>query len=532
MKKSAEILGLPVISVTEGSELGRSKTLLIDAHNKAVAAITIEDDDWYRGVKLIPYESVIAIGDDAVIINNSENILKLDDAGDYENLLDENIRAITKNGMIQGTVTEIGIGDGGKIEECEITMPDNEVFEVQVDQISIFGKQVTVISANMEKKTEFITPAPTEQSESEIEPAVEDVFIPEPAEETAEQAEEIPQSADEAAEELPGPINEGIPEVVEEPTEEVSEPVAEEVQEVTEEVSEPVAEEVQEVTEEVSEPVAEEIPTVTEEVSEPVAEEIPTVTEEVSEPVAEEIPTVTEEVAEPVAEEIPTVTEEVSEPVAEEIPQVAEEVSEPVAEEVQEVTEEVSEPVAEEIPTVTEEVSEPVTEEIPTVTEEVSEPVAEEIPADINPETGEISTQEAALDDIQENVQPTTEEIKSVLGDGIAAVDGETVSPEVAEAQAFLADQNLGGDEEDLESDQIPMPEIPTDIDAEIPTVVEPVPEEFMAEEMPLDEMQQISTADVSLGDIPAMTGGEIDEAALVGTPVDENAANRNRIEI
>ena len=71
MKKSVEILGLPIISITEGRELGMSKTLLIDAKNGLVAALTIEDEDWYRGVKLIPYESVIAIGDDAVTVTHS-----------------------------------------------------------------------------------------------------------------------------------------------------------------------------------------------------------------------------------------------------------------------------------------------------------------------------------------------------------------------------------------------------------------------------------------------------------------------------
>jgi len=68
MKKSVDILGLPVISITEGRELGMSKTLLIDAPNRVVAAITIEDEDWYRGVKLIPYDNVIAVGDDAVTV--------------------------------------------------------------------------------------------------------------------------------------------------------------------------------------------------------------------------------------------------------------------------------------------------------------------------------------------------------------------------------------------------------------------------------------------------------------------------------
>lgn len=172
MKKSVEILGLPIISITEGRELGMSKTLLIDAKNGSVAAITIEDEDWYRGVKLIPYESVIAIGDDAVTVTNSENILTLDDAGDYEQLLDDNIRiigtkAITKSGSIQGKISELYIGDDGKIEKCEITAPDGTTSDVTADQISIFGKQVTVIDPNAEKKNELTADAPKADAPSE-----------------------------------------------------------------------------------------------------------------------------------------------------------------------------------------------------------------------------------------------------------------------------------------------------------------------------------------------------------------------------
>lgn len=174
MKKSVEILGLPIISITEGRELGMSKTLLIDAKNGSVAAITIEDADWYRGVKLIPYESVIAIGDDAVTVTNSENILTLDAAGDYESLLDENIRvigtkAITKTGTIQGQVSELFIGDNGKIEKCEITAPDGSSSEIDCDQISIFGKQVTVIDPDAQKKTELKAEAPVISATPKVE---------------------------------------------------------------------------------------------------------------------------------------------------------------------------------------------------------------------------------------------------------------------------------------------------------------------------------------------------------------------------
>ena len=161
MKKSVEIIGLPVISITEGRELGMSKSLLIDAPNGSIAAITIEDEDWYRGVKLLPYSSVIAIGEDAVTITNSENILTLEDAGDYEAMMDTNIKiigtkAITKSGTIQGKVVEIYIGDNGKIEKCEIEGRDGSLSEIVSEQISIFGKQVTVIDSEGEKKTEII----------------------------------------------------------------------------------------------------------------------------------------------------------------------------------------------------------------------------------------------------------------------------------------------------------------------------------------------------------------------------------------
>ena len=196
MKKSVEILGLPIISITEGRELGVSKTLLIDAKNGTVAAITIEDADWYRGVKLIPYESVIAIGDDAVTITNSENILTLDAAGDYEALLDDNIRiidtkAITKSGTIQGKVTELYIGDDGKIEKCEITAPDGTTSDIATDQISIFGKQVTVIDPTGEKKNNVMPSAPEAPKAAPAQPEA-------PKAEAAPKAEEAPKA--EAAE--------------------------------------------------------------------------------------------------------------------------------------------------------------------------------------------------------------------------------------------------------------------------------------------------------------------------------------------
>ena len=219
MKKSVDILGLPVISITEGRELGMSKTLLIDAPNRIVAAITIEDEDWYRGVKLIPYDNVIAVGDDAVTINNSENILTLDAAGDFETLLDDNIRvigtkAITRTGVIQGNITEIFIGEDGSIEKCEVTTPEGSTSEVTADQVAIFGKEVTVISpegdAGKKSDTASAPAAPAVTSPAAESAAAEPVEETAPAEETPAEEPAAPEetAAPEAPAEEPAPAAE------------------------------------------------------------------------------------------------------------------------------------------------------------------------------------------------------------------------------------------------------------------------------------------------------------------------------------
>lgn len=229
MKKSVEIIGLPVISITEGRELGMSKSLLIDAKNGTIAAITIEDEDWYRGVKLLPYASVIAIGEDAVTITSSENILTLEDAGDYEAMMDANIKiigtkAITKSGTIQGKVVEIYIGETGNVEKCEIESRDGSLSEITAEQISIFGKQVTVIDSDIEKKTEIIAPqaaaavaAPAEvPAEAKPAPKAEAKEAAESKEKSAakEEPKAAPAAPEAKAEEKNAPAADETPKVV------------------------------------------------------------------------------------------------------------------------------------------------------------------------------------------------------------------------------------------------------------------------------------------------------------------------------
>ena len=240
-KKSVEILGLPVISITEGRELGISKTLVIDAKRGVVAAITIEDEDWYRGVKLLPYTSVIAIGHDAVTVTSSESILTLDEASDFEAMLDANVRiigtkAITKTGTINGKVNEIYIDRDGCVEKVRIVKSDGSEYEMSSDEISIFGKQVTVIGepgdgeerkyiveeynvghSHAPEPETVIAPEPEPAAAAEPEPEPEPVLEPEPDPVIEPEPEPVAAAEPEhepAPEPGPEPVTEPEPEVV------------------------------------------------------------------------------------------------------------------------------------------------------------------------------------------------------------------------------------------------------------------------------------------------------------------------------
>ena len=229
-KKSVEITGLPVISVTEGFELGVSKTLIVDAKAGAVAAITIEDEDWYRGVKLLPYSSIIAIGNDAITVTNSDSILTLDEACDFEAMLDANIRvigtkAITKTGTIDGEVSEIFISPNGVVEKIEIIDPQGNASEIPSDEIYVFGKEVTVIGdpgdgANRVQTVFYATkPKAKAAPEPTPEPSPEPIVaaMPEPTLESMVEAMPEP-TPEPMVEAMPEPTPESMVEAMPEPT--------------------------------------------------------------------------------------------------------------------------------------------------------------------------------------------------------------------------------------------------------------------------------------------------------------------------
>lgn len=149
MKISIDIIGLPIIGIAEGKELGTVKNLLINPIDGTVT-ILIDDNKWYWGAKFLPLSVVTGVGEDAIIIENSDAILTMADAPEFEELIVADLKVIgtkvlTKNGRIQGKVTEIILDNTGKIIACKIEDTNGKTSSIETQRILTFGKDVLII---------------------------------------------------------------------------------------------------------------------------------------------------------------------------------------------------------------------------------------------------------------------------------------------------------------------------------------------------------------------------------------------------
>ena len=200
MKKSVDILGLPIISITEGKEFGKAKALVINPATGAVAALAIDDGKWYLGAKLLPFSAITGVGEYAITIENSSSVTLYSDNQELEKLLIAEIEVIgtkvlTKTGRILGKVNEIIVDLSGKITACEVEGTNGDITHLPTERVLTFGKEVLIVSETDEPiaqaaatvtapKVEFvpIAPAPT------AEPAPAPVKEAEAATETTDES--------------------------------------------------------------------------------------------------------------------------------------------------------------------------------------------------------------------------------------------------------------------------------------------------------------------------------------------------------
>ena len=147
-----EILGLPVISIMEGREIGIVKSLVINPANGAsVAALTVDNEKWYEGIKVLPFGAIGGLGDYAITVEDSHQVVPVTSVPNLEIFLDADVNIVgasvlTKNGRVKGKVTEIIINDSGKIDSCEIEDSNGDKIVIPGQQVITYAKGVIIVS--------------------------------------------------------------------------------------------------------------------------------------------------------------------------------------------------------------------------------------------------------------------------------------------------------------------------------------------------------------------------------------------------
>ena len=151
MKKSADILRLPVISISEGKQVGTVKDLVIDASQGAVVALVVDDGSWYLGAKVLPFNAITGLGESAVTVESTSSLIAVATIPRLEQLMSVGVkvigtRTLTRSGHMGGKVVEIAIDETGHINSCEVEENIGERFQISVQQIVTFGKDVLIVS--------------------------------------------------------------------------------------------------------------------------------------------------------------------------------------------------------------------------------------------------------------------------------------------------------------------------------------------------------------------------------------------------
>ncbi len=219
MKKSQQIIGLPIISIAEGNEEGKVKDIIVNADKGTVDYFVVDSGIQALSTRVIPSGIVLGIGEHAMTIPNPDaicDISKLPAAIDLlqKNIKVKGIRVLTKKGSFIGETGDIYVDADN---ECSIAgveyiadATQKAIRLIPRTSVITFGKTLLVVEDDVQSKL-LDDPSTLPETELIEEPIISDDFI---AAETA--PEQVPEKEPELdlAESQAAAVKPAEPEIV------------------------------------------------------------------------------------------------------------------------------------------------------------------------------------------------------------------------------------------------------------------------------------------------------------------------------
>jgi len=171
MKKSQEIIGLPVFSIVDGKKIGQVKDLVLNPEEGKLDFILVSNGSWYVGARVLPYKAVMGIGQHAVTTESENLLTSINETSSANSLLQRNIeikgnRVLTNKGNLIGVITEYEVDElSGKITRLEYrsAYDESSIEIIDATQVLTYGSDVIVVKEPQEGLGPLsFTPAPTE----------------------------------------------------------------------------------------------------------------------------------------------------------------------------------------------------------------------------------------------------------------------------------------------------------------------------------------------------------------------------------
>lgn len=157
MKKSNQFIGLPIISIQDGTEVGSVKSLVVNSQQRTVDFLTVEHEDWQISVRAIPFKKIAGVGEFAVMIEDRNSIFDLTEIPIANELVQKKIgiagaKIIDRKGQLIGEATEFFIDeDNGSILGIAVSVQSKELV-LAAEYVITYGRDLLVVKEESELK--------------------------------------------------------------------------------------------------------------------------------------------------------------------------------------------------------------------------------------------------------------------------------------------------------------------------------------------------------------------------------------------
>ncbi len=154
MKTSQQIIGLPVVSISDGNEIGKVKNVMINAVKGTVDFFVIDSAMRSLAGGVVPVGKVLGIGADALTILEADDVSDIVKIPAAIDLLQKNItvrgtRVLTRKGSLLGEVGDVFVNED---DSCAIIgvefVPGSSKVKAGIiprNNIITFGKNLLVV---------------------------------------------------------------------------------------------------------------------------------------------------------------------------------------------------------------------------------------------------------------------------------------------------------------------------------------------------------------------------------------------------